>query len=109
MSVTFAVAIFAVLWWIVLFAVLPWGVRSQDDDEDVVPGSASSAPSNPMLWRKVAATTGITAVLWLAIVAVIVNPPAVLIDYLGLSEMPPWIADPGAPPPGTTEPGPAPR
>ena len=45
----------------VLFAVLPWGVRVPDNHE---PGHATSAPERPMLWRKALITTVISAVLW---------------------------------------------
>ena len=39
-----AVAIYFVLWWIVLFAVLPWGVESQEEAGEVSPGSDPGAP-----------------------------------------------------------------
>lgn len=44
--------------------VLPWGVRVPDEPE---PGHASSAPERPMLWRKVAITTVVSAVIWLGV------------------------------------------
>ena len=52
----------------VLFAVLPWGVRVPDHHE---PGHATSAPERPMLWRKALITTVISALLWVAIYFVI--------------------------------------
>jgi predicted secreted protein len=51
-----------IIWWVVLFAVLPWGVRVPENPE---PGHATSAPERPMLWRKAAITSLIAAVLWL--------------------------------------------
>ena len=45
MSVTFAIAIYVVIWWTVLFAVLPIGVRTQGEDGAVVPGTPESAPT----------------------------------------------------------------
>lgn len=64
-------AIYFVVWWIVLFAVLPWGVRTQAEDGDIVLGSAHSAPTQPMLLRKALATTIVSAVLvgalWIAV------------------------------------------
>ncbi len=39
------VAIYFVIWWTVLFIVLPIGMRSQIDDGDIVLGTAHSAPS----------------------------------------------------------------
>ena len=47
MSVTFAIAIYLIIWWTVLFAVLPLGVRTQGEDGVVVPGTPESAPTHP--------------------------------------------------------------
>jgi predicted secreted protein len=64
MSITFAIAIYLVLWWTVLFAVLPIGVRTQGEDGSVVPGTPESAPTAPRLIRVVALTTLISAALF---------------------------------------------
>ncbi len=64
-------AIFFVVWWVVLFAVLPWGVRTQAEEGEVVLGTAHSAPVRPLLLRKALATTVVAAIIvlliWLAI------------------------------------------
>src|SRR5262249_22221952 len=52
MSWTTAAAVYFILWWVVLFAVLPWGVRSQEESGDVVPGSDPGAPAIPRLSAK---------------------------------------------------------
>jgi predicted secreted protein len=57
-------AIYFIMWWITLFAVLPWGVRSQVEAGDVVPGSAPSAPAQPMLLKKALWTTAVSGVLF---------------------------------------------
>ncbi len=44
-----AVAIFLTIWWIVLFAVLPLGVRSLHEDGETPEGSDPGAPKAPML------------------------------------------------------------
>ena len=62
-----AVAIYFVMWWIVLFAVLPFGVRSQDEGGVVVPGTDSGAPVAPLILRKAVWTTGISAVLFIGL------------------------------------------
>jgi predicted secreted protein len=65
------VAIYFVVWWVVLFAVLPWGVRTQDDEGDVVMGTASSAPARPRLLMKAVITSiaaaAVTFLIWLAV------------------------------------------
>jgi len=57
MSVTTGLAIYFIIWWTVLFAVLPWGVRSQVESGTVVPGTDPGAPAIPKLWHKLAWTT----------------------------------------------------
>ncbi len=67
MSLTLAIAIYIVLWWTVLFAVLPIGVRTQGEDGVVVPGTPASAPARPRLLRVVVLTTLISAVVFAAL------------------------------------------
>ena len=55
------------LWWVVLFTVLPWGVASQLETKDVMPGSEPGAPRTPRLARKALVTTAITCLLWLIV------------------------------------------
>jgi len=62
-SIILVTAIYFVVWWIVLFAVLPWGVKSQDDAGEIAPGSDPGAPARPMLLRKAVATTLISAAI----------------------------------------------
>lgn len=38
-------AIFFIVWWTVLFMVLPIGLRTQSDDGDVALGTVASAPT----------------------------------------------------------------
>jgi len=64
MSITTAVAIFFLIWWVVLFAVLPWGVRSQHEHGEVVPGTDPGAPAAPHLRRTLVWTTLVSVVLF---------------------------------------------
>ncbi len=66
MPVTTAVAIFFLIWWIVLFAVLPWGVRSQHEGGGVTPGTDPGAPAVPNLRWKLVWTTLVSAVIFAA-------------------------------------------
>jgi predicted secreted protein len=68
-SWTTGVAIYFVLWWLVLFAVLPWGVQSQADQGEVVPGSDPGAPAVPMVLVKLLWTTAIAGVVFFMIAA----------------------------------------
>jgi predicted secreted protein len=56
-------ALFFATWWVVLFAVLPFSVRTQDDDHDVTLGTVPSAPRGPHMLRAIIRTTLATAVV----------------------------------------------
>ncbi len=63
---------FGLIWWMVLFTVLPWGVRTADEvDQATEPGHATSAPVRPRIILKFAVTTAIAtalfAMLWVAV------------------------------------------
>ena len=74
MPVTTAVAIFFLIWWVVLFAVLPFGVRSQHEEEgEMAPGTDPGAPTVPRLGRKLLWTTLVSAVIFAGCYLVYVN------------------------------------
>jgi predicted secreted protein len=59
-----AVVIFLTIWFVVLFAVLPFGVRSQHEMGDFVPGTDPGAPVKPRLLLKAFWTTVISLVVF---------------------------------------------
>ena len=58
------IVVYVICWWMVLFAVLPWGNRPPETPE---PGHATSAPEKPRLALKFAVTTGIATLVFLMI------------------------------------------
>ena len=59
-------AIYFVMWWLVLFTVLPWRATSHHElGQEIGAGHAASAPVNPHLLAKFVATTLISAALFL--------------------------------------------
>jgi predicted secreted protein len=84
MSLTTAAAIYFILWWVVLFAILPWGVRSQAEAGEIVPGSDPGAPAIPHVGAKLVWTTIVSAVLFGAIVAIYSYQLVVLEDLATL-------------------------
>lgn len=64
------VAVYVLIWWLVIFMVLPWGIETVSQ-EDVARGHMPSAPRRPRMWLKAAVTTLVAAVLWLIVYAVI--------------------------------------
>jgi predicted secreted protein len=74
MTLAFALAIYFVIWWVVLFAMLPIGVRtSEEAGEKTAPGHAESAPQFPNLLPKMVATTVVATIIFAALYAIIVH------------------------------------
>jgi len=63
------IVIFVVIWWLVLFMVLPFGIQK---DDEIVGGNDPGAPKNPMLKKKIILTSIISLFLSI-IVSVIKN------------------------------------
>jgi predicted secreted protein len=64
MPVTTGFAVFFLIWWVVLFTVLPWGVHSQHEGGAVAPGTDPGAPALPKLGRKLIWTTLVSLVIF---------------------------------------------
>jgi predicted secreted protein len=52
--------VFAIVWWLILFMVLPFGAAPP---EKVEPGMASSAPAKPRIGTKLAITTALAVLM----------------------------------------------
>jgi predicted secreted protein len=55
------VFIYVLIWFVVLFTVLPWGVKVPENPE---PGHAPSAPINPRIGVKLVATSLVSVIVW---------------------------------------------
>ncbi|MBV8538402.1 MAG: DUF1467 family protein [Alphaproteobacteria bacterium] len=64
MTLATGIMVYIVIWWIVLFTVLPWGAKPPDNPQ---PGHATSAPEKPRLLLKFAVTTAIAGVVFAAL------------------------------------------
>ncbi len=64
MSLTLGIALYFIIWWTMLFAVLPLGVRTQDEDGSVVPGTPGSAPTQPDFRKIVMINTALSCVVF---------------------------------------------
>jgi len=68
-----ALAIYFTMWWVVLFAVLPFGVRSYAEAGAEPPaGTDAGAPVAPRIGLKLLATTAVSAILFAAVYAFVV-------------------------------------
>jgi predicted secreted protein len=61
MTFTIGLMVYVMIWVVVLFLVLPWGVRIPDKVE---PGHATSAPEHPYIGLKLLVTSVLSALLW---------------------------------------------
>ncbi len=87
MKATSAFAIYFVIWWLMLFLVLPFGIRSHDESgTPVEDGHDAGAPVNPMLLRKALITT-LLATLVFAIVYGVISQ-----GWIGFDDIP-WLRD----------------
>ena len=64
MNLASGIMVFIIVWWIVIFAVLPWGVKTDCKPQQ---GHDHGAPSSQKLGVKFLITTLITIILWLII------------------------------------------
>ncbi len=61
---------YVLIWWLVLFMVLPWGVRTIDP-ADIEKGHDPGAPRQSRIVLKLAVTSAVTAVLWVIVYFVV--------------------------------------
>ena len=57
-------AYYILFWWLTLFAVLSIGLRTQDEEGEIVEGTHASAPAKPRIWFNLLLNTIVSAVLF---------------------------------------------
>ncbi len=73
MGITSAIVLYAVIWWLTFFIVLPLRLKTQQDLGEVTPGTQSGSPEVHHLKAKVLITTGIGTLLFVVLAAVILS------------------------------------
>ncbi|QYZ68172.1 DUF1467 family protein [Neotabrizicola shimadae] len=73
MTITAAIVLFAVIWWMTFFIVLPLRFTSQRDAGVIVPGTPASAPADFQVARKAKITTAVAVGLWIVFAAIITS------------------------------------
>ena len=81
MTIVFGLAIFFVVWWIILFAVLPFGVHTQSQAGETVPGTPPGAPAQFAIKRVFLINTAVSIVIFCAIWA------AIEFDWFGVGDL----------------------
>lgn len=64
MTLTAGLAIYAIMWWLTLFVVLPFGISTHEEEGTVDLGTAPSAPAQPLMLRKLVITTLVSAAIF---------------------------------------------
>jgi len=64
MSITSAIVLYAVCWFMTFLVVIPIRLQTQGDVGKVVPGTQAGAPEHHYLKKKAWITTGVAAVIW---------------------------------------------
>lgn len=67
------ILVYVMIWWMTLFAVLPFGVRNQVEDGEYTQGTELGAPVDAKLPRKLVITTLVSAVIFLIVFAIIAS------------------------------------
>jgi predicted secreted protein len=78
--------LYALIWWVTLFAVLPFGTRPVAEADQAT--GWRGAPEHPHLWRTVVVTTVVTTLVWGGCMVVILHR-----DWLSFRTG--WLAMPG--------------
>jgi predicted secreted protein len=86
MTITAAIVLFAVVWWMVFFCVLPMRFTSQAEAGHIEAGTPASAPENANIAKKAKLTTGIAVAIFVVLYLVIVfgNFGIADVDVFGL-------------------------
>ncbi|ULB08671.1 DUF1467 family protein [Cereibacter azotoformans] len=89
MSITGAIVLYAVTWFMVFFILLPLRVQSQDEAGDVVPGTPRGAPAGYVIRRKAWLTTLWGTLVWAVLCGIILSGVISLRDIDVMGRMPP--------------------
>lgn len=87
MTIALALALYLMIWFLTLFVVLPFGVRTQAEAGEIVPGTPASAPAAPKILRIAIINTALASVVFV-IVLLVLNSDLVNTE---LPPMPPEV------------------
>lgn len=74
MQLVSGLAVYFIMWWMILFLVLPWGaVSSHELGREVEPGTMKAAPVKPRILLKFGITTLLAAVAFAIFYVVTTN------------------------------------
>ena len=72
MTISAAFVLFAVIWFLTLFIILPLKIKTQNEQGTIAQGTPPSAPTNPNVKTKMLLTTVIATLIWLPVCSIII-------------------------------------
>lgn len=78
MTIAFGIVLYIMIWWMTLFAVLPFGVKTQAEAGEIVEGTPESAPVAPRILRTILINSVVAAIAFAFVWTALQN------DWLGL-------------------------
>lgn len=91
MGITSAIVLFAVVWFMTLFVVLPLRLETQGDAGEVVPGTHKSAPANIDIARKARITTYWAVPIWAVLATILLSGMITVRDIDWFDRMAPLV------------------
>ncbi|KPU84656.1 hypothetical protein JI58_02475 [Marinosulfonomonas sp. PRT-SC04] len=81
MAITSALVLFAVVWFMTLFVVLPLRLTTQGDVGKIARGTPASAPVDPQLKKRALIVTLVSLLIWSLIMVVILSGKITVEDF----------------------------
>lgn len=73
MTISASIVLYAVIWFMTLFVILPLRLKSREEAGEVVPGTPASAPADPQIKKRMQIVTLVGTVVWIAICRLIIT------------------------------------
>jgi len=85
MDIGAGIVLYAIIWFMTLYVVLPIRLTTQGDVNDVTPGTPAGAPHSVNMRRKMLITTIAAAVVWAIAASIIISGiiPVETFDIMG--------------------------
>ena len=92
MTITSAIVLYAVLWFLTFLIVIPIRLQTQGDVGEIVPGTHAGAPAHHNLKIKALITSGLAATMWILLWWIITYEIISVRDFDWMNRLPP-VAD----------------
>ncbi len=87
MSLVTAIAVYFIIWWVTLFVILPFGIRSQQENGAVSEGTDPGAPIAARLWIRLIWTTIVSGIVFAVFAVVYIKRWVTLDDMIRLFDL----------------------